>query len=93
MAIPPPPVDNPPISITMSSPPPPHVGFDEIARMIRDLSLGVTSPSKTLIGAVAAAGCQVKSSFVESTGRKKRTPADNSITPLSDTPATNDGLR
>ena len=71
----------------MSSTPPRRVGFDEIALMIRDLSLGVTPSSETLIGAVTIAGRQLMSSFVLSTGRRKRKPDDESTTP-SDTPAT-----
>jgi hypothetical protein len=60
----------------MSSAPPLRVGFDEIANMIRDLSIGVTPVSPKLRGALTAASMNVKSSFVVTTGKKKRTVDD-----------------
>jgi hypothetical protein len=54
--------------------------------MIRHLSLGIASSSDTAVGAISTAGRQLKSSFVLSTGRRKRKPDDES-TP-SETPAT-----
>ena len=70
----------------MSSVPPRRVGFDVIADMIRDISLGATPVSPTLVGAVTAAGRNVKSSFTATTGRKRK--PDDSSTPLSTTPST-----
>jgi hypothetical protein len=49
-----------------------RVGFDEIADMIRDLSLDVSPVTSKLRGALIAASMNVNTSFVVSTGKKKR---------------------
>ncbi len=56
----------------MSSATPRRVGFDEIADMIRDLSLDVSPVTSKLRGALIAASSNVNTSFVVSTGKKKR---------------------
>ena len=71
------------LSPTMSSAPTRRVGFDKIADMIRDLSIGVTSLSSKLRGALTTASGSVKSSFVITTWKKKQT-VDNTSSATPD---------
>ena len=66
------------LSLTMLSATPRRGGFDEIADMIRDLSLGGSPVTSKLRGALIAASSNVKTSFVISTGKKKRKVDDAS---------------
>ena len=78
-------IDLPP-SVVMSSAPPRRVGFDVIAKLITNISLDVTPVSPTLVGAVTAAGRNVKSSFTLTTGKKRKAVDDSSLS--STTPST-----